>query len=198
MRTHAGGGQLADMQALSDDAWQLILQQLSLRDLACMLAVSKSVRAVVHRQPEAVWKAAAARDPGERGLLQCTGPVARQSRADPDVYAAYPAEDPVHAAPHVQAALQLRHSVQSNARAGRVRVDRLPGGGAACLASGHIATVQGEHGSLQLVLRDLWAEAGASLYTWELPPRVRRAGQLGTWRWGCQALALPCSGEGFN
>ena len=50
------------LDQLSDDALETIRRVLNLKDLASLSATSTGMRAIVGRQPEAVWKAAAAQD----------------------------------------------------------------------------------------------------------------------------------------
>ena len=69
---------------LSADAWQLVLELLPLRSLASLAACSKALHALVAKQPEAVWKAAAAHDSGAHQLCSCL-PGGLSERADTGV-----------------------------------------------------------------------------------------------------------------
>ena len=52
------------LATVPDDAWANILRRLDVKDLASLAACSKGAKAVVDRQHERTWQAAAAQDPG--------------------------------------------------------------------------------------------------------------------------------------
>ena len=53
------------LDALTEDAWQPVLERVHLRDLAALATSCRALRTLVNSQPETTWQAAAACDPGK-------------------------------------------------------------------------------------------------------------------------------------
>ena len=68
------------LEFLSNLSLELVLGQLRLKDLAALAASSKGMQALVSRQPESIWRAAAAVDEAYERYLQHVQPQAQACR----------------------------------------------------------------------------------------------------------------------
>ena len=118
----------AMLTSLPDGAFEAVLLNLGINDLAALSASSRALRSSVACVSEAVWSAVARQDPGMHPAQ--TAAPALQCTVRAPLPAGYPPEDPVHRAACVLDALRLRAAVHANIVHSRFqqRELRLPAG----------------------------------------------------------------------